>query len=384
MNEEEILDSMLDESGVKAEAPPAVADTTQTAKDRPVITQVSGQATSLGGNDQTNRSASKVKFKRIGGRRHPADSIDLTPTYFTELGAAYQGDSRELLKLVPTGSVNAIITSPPYALHFKKAYGNPDPAAYIDWFLEFASELKRVLRPDGSLVLEIGGAWNPGHPTRSIYNFELLVRLVKDGGFHLAEDFYWFNRARIPGPAEWVNVRRIRVKDAVTPIWWLSPTETPRASNRRILRPYSPDMLKLFEVGYNAGKRPSGHVANKFERRNGGAIPPNLIEVAHTSTKDGYQKYCREHNLTVHPARFPRQVPEFFIKFLTNKNDLILDPFSGSNMTGYIAEKLGRRWLAFDQMYDYVLGSMGRFFCDESKPSDVNKRRPAKTRRKQS
>lgn len=333
-------------------------------------------ASHLVGNEKTKGSVSaKSKAKRIAARRHPSDLIKRSPTYFTKLGAAYHGDSRDLLKLLPNGSVNAIITSPPYALHFKKAYGNPAPEAYIEWFLTFASELKRVLRPDGSLVLEIGGAWNPGHPTRSIYNFELLVRLVKDGGFHLAEDFYWFNRARIPGPAEWVNVQRIRVKDAVTPIWWLSPSERPRANNRRILRPYSPDMLKLFKIGYNFGKRPSGHVANKFERRNGGAIPPNLIEVAHTGAKDGYQEYCREHELTVHPARFPRQVPEFFIKFLTRKNDLVLDPFSGSNMTGYLAEKLGRRWLAFDQMREYVRGSMGRFLSDGALAPCVRQRR---------
>jgi len=89
------------------------------------------------------------------------------------------------------------------------------------------------------LVIEIGGAWNRGEPTRSIYHFELLVRLVKEAGFHLAEEFFWFNRARMPGPAEWVNVQRIRVKDAVTPIWWLSPSPWPSASNRRVLKDYS-------------------------------------------------------------------------------------------------------------------------------------------------
>jgi site-specific DNA-methyltransferase (cytosine-N4-specific) len=96
-------------------------------------------------------------------------------------------------------------------LHFKKSYGNPGQAEYVDWFLGFAKEFRRVLRPKGSLVIEIGGAWNPGQPTRSVYHFELLVRLVNEAGFHLAEEFFWYNRARMPGPAEWVNVRRIRV-----------------------------------------------------------------------------------------------------------------------------------------------------------------------------
>jgi site-specific DNA-methyltransferase (cytosine-N4-specific) len=123
-------------------------------------------------------------------------------------------------------------------------------------------------------------------------------------------------------------------------------------------------MKRLFKMGYNRGKRPSGHVAKKFERQNGGAIPSNLIELSHTSSRDAYQDYCREKKLPVHPARFPRQVPEFFVKFLTRRGDLVLDPFSGSNMTGYIAEKLGRRWLAFDQSAEFVSGSVGRFVAD--------------------
>ena len=214
----------------------------------------------------------------------------------------------------------------------------------------------------------------PGHPTRSIYHFELLVRLVKEFGFHLAEEFFWFNRARMPGPAEWVNVQRIRVKDAVTPIWWLSPTTRPTANNRRVLKPYSSEMHRLFRVGYNRGKRPSGHVAKNFGRNNGGAIPPNLIEVAHTNSMDHYQNYCRDYELAAHPARFPRQIPDFFVKFLTNKGDLVLDPFSGSNMTGYVAEKLGRRWLAFDRDPQYVRASAGRFLADEETAPTVKQR----------
>jgi site-specific DNA-methyltransferase (cytosine-N4-specific) len=120
-------------------------------------------------------------------------------------------------------------------------------------------------------------------------------------------------------------------------------------------------MLNLFKNGYNGGKRPSGHVAKKFENNNGGSIPPNLIEVAHTNSNDTYQQYCRKRLLVPHPARFPRQVPDFFVRFLTRKGSLILDPFSGSNMTGYVAEGLGRRWLAFEQQKDYVRGSLGRF-----------------------
>lgn len=315
--------------------------------------------------DAISGQRDRRRNRTLRQRRHPAELMGSDSFYTTALGAAYVGDAAALLKLLPNQSINAIITSPPYALRAKKSYGNPNQEAYVDWFLGFAPEFRRVLRPTGSLVLEIGGAWNPGAPTRSIYHFELLVRLVKEHGFHLAEDFFWFNRARIPGPAEWVNVQRIRVKDAVTPIWWLSPSPYPAANNRRVLKPYSPEMHRLLKVGYNHGKRPSGHVANKFERNNGGAIPPNLIEVAHTNSNDKYQEHCRRNHFVAHPARFPRQVPEFFTKFLTRKGDLILDPFCGSNTTGAVAERLGRRWLGFDLSADYVRGSMGRFAVTE-------------------
>ena len=282
--------------------------------------------------------------------------------YRTKFGAAYEGDSLELLTALPDESVQAIITSPPFALKHKKRYGNPTEDKYVEWFLGFVPEFRRVLKQDGSLVIDIGGAWMPGSPTRSIYQFELLVTLVRDEAFFLAEEFYWHNRAKLPGPAQWVTVERIRVKDTVNPIWWLSKTTRPKANNRRVLKPYSESMHELFRRGYNRGRRPSGHVVGeKFTVDNGGAIPPNIIEVSNTRSFDSYQVFCREHAHTTHPARFPREVPEFFVKFLTEPGDVVLDPFAGSNMTGAVAERLGRRWLAFEKNADYIEGSIGRF-----------------------
>lgn len=286
--------------------------------------------------------------------------------YRTRLGAAYHGDSAELLTALPDASVQAIITSPPFALKRKKRYGNPAEDEYVEWFLGFVPEFKRVLAKDGSLVIDIGGAWMPGSPTRSIYQFELLVSLVREHELFLAEEFYWHNKAKLPGPAQWVTIDRVRVKDTVNPIWWLSKTEAPKADNRRVLTPYSDSMHALFRRGYNRGKRPSGHVVrDKFTVDNGGAIPGNLIQVSNTRSFDSYQVYCREHDHQIHPARFPREVPEFFVKFLTEPGDFVLDPFAGSNMTGFVAEAHGRGWLAFEQNVDYVDGSIGRFQSDE-------------------
>src|SRR5579862_3573871 len=152
-----------------------------------------------------------------------------TPVYTTSFGAAYAADSLSVLKSLPTNSVDAVITSPPYALHFKKEYGNVDKSDYVAWMLPFAYEIKRILTDEGSFVLNIGGSYNPGQPTRSLYHFKLLIALCDEIGFHLAQECFWYNPAKLPAPAEWVNVRRARIKDAVEYVWWLSKTPWPRA-----------------------------------------------------------------------------------------------------------------------------------------------------------
>lgn len=284
------------------------------------------------------------------------------PLYSKNYGAAYVGDSLQLMQLLPDASVNLVLTSPPFALTSKKEYGNKDADEYLNWFLPFAWEIKRVLAEDGSFVIDLGGAYLPGHPVRSIYQYELLISLVKKVDFFLAQEFFHYNPARLPAPAEWVNVRRIRVKDSVNLVWWLSKTEYPKANNRNVLRPYTEAMKRLLERGYRAKKRPSGHdITHKFNKDNNGAIPPNLLELGNNDSNSTYMKRCQEYGIKPHPARFPKKFPEFFIKFLTNENDLVLDPFAGSNTTGYVAENLQRRWLAFELEENYLHASSYRF-----------------------
>lgn len=288
------------------------------------------------------------------------DLADCAPFYFTSWGAAYHGDALEVLKHLSDSSVNLIVTSPPYALVYKKEYGNVDSADYVKWFMRFADEFHRVLSDDGSLVIDIGGAWNKGVPTRSLYQFELLIALCKK--FHLAQEFYWYNPAKLPSPAEWVTVRRIRVKDSVETLWWLSKTEHPKANNRNVLKPYSDDMQRLIANGYNAKKRPSGHnITHNFGKDNRGAIPPNVLMMGNNDSNSQYMKLCQEKGIAPHPARYPKELPEFFIKFLTGQNDLVLDPFCGSNVTGSTAQTLKRKWIGIDSIKEYLEGSKFRF-----------------------
>ena len=259
-------------------------------------------------------------------------------------------------------SINLIMTSPPFGLVRKKDYGNADATQYLKWFKPFASQFMRILKQNGSLVIDIGGAWISGQPTRSLYHYELMIMLCREFGFHLCQDFFWWNPSRLPTPAEWVTVRRIRVKDAINCIWWLSPTPWPKASNRRVLQSYSESMEQLLLNGYTPRLRPSGHdISDKFGTDNGGAIPPNLIGLAHTESNSPYIRYCVEHGLKPHPARFPVGIPEFFVRMLTDKGDLVLDPFCGSCVTGEACEKTKRKWICCDIVPEYVQGALGRF-----------------------
>lgn len=376
--------------------------------------------------------------------------IDAEPSYVEEYGAAYCGDSKTLIDKLDDESIDLVVTSPPFALQHEKEYGNKPLEEYNGWFQGFAKKLYPKLKPHGSFVIEIGGAFQPGHPERSTYQFDLLPSLTApdltdgEGQYHLAQDFYWYNPAKLPSPIEWVNVRRIRVTDAVTHIWWLSkeingdsaidPGESPHpeADNRRVLQEYSDSQKNLLETGeYNDGERPSGWNINaeSFANKNDGAIPDtllenepasleaalenvsvedflaaladeqdlsemsaldlfelfdaehfveaggvnNLIEASNTASNTHYLQMCREFGFDTHPARFPRQIPEFFIQFLTptpeyeseDDRPVVLDIFAGSNLTGKIAEQAKRSWLSFERDEEYVFTSEFRFRSEE-------------------
>lgn len=287
----------------------------------------------------------------------------------TAHGKIFNGDSYHFVSGLRENSLDLIVTSPPFGLVREKEYGNVPADEYLDWFRPYATQLYRVLKKSGSLVIDIGGVWNKGEPTRHLYHFELLIMLCKEYRFHLAQDFYWWNPAKLPTPAEWVTIRRIRVKDAVNKVWWLSKSPWPKASNRRVLQPYSDSMRNLMKHGYKPKRRPSGHdISDRFGKDNGAAIPPNLIAIANTQSNGVYLRYCRDKGLKPHPARFPIQLPEFFIRMLTDEGDTVLDPFAGSCVTGEVCERLHRKWTCVELRTDYLEGALGRFDSSYAAP----------------
>lgn len=298
-------------------------------------------------------------------RKHLPIKLVQSPVYRTALGAAYCGDSRDLLAQLPDDSINLVITSPPFALLREKEYGNKSQSEYIDWLVAFAELVHRKLRDDGSFVIDLGGAYERGSPARSLYNFRVLLRFCDDVGFVLAEDFYWHNPSKLPSPIEWVNKRKLRAKDSVNTVWWLSKTAWPKANVSNVLTAYSPRMKRLLadpESFYDPAKRPSGHdISKAFGKDNGGAIPSNLLQIPNSESNGQYTTACKAIDVTPHPARFPAKLPEFFIRFLTDPGDIVLDIFAGSNTTGMVAESEARYWLAFEERPDYLAASAFRF-----------------------
>jgi hypothetical protein len=302
-----------------------------------------------------------------------------TLLYETEYGHMILGRAEDALTsdLVQRykGTVQLVFTSPPFPLNHKKKYGNLQGEKYVAWLASFAQPLTGLLAPNGSIVIELGNAWEPGKPVMSTLALEALLAFRKATNLYLCQQFVCNNPARLPSPAQWVNVERIRVKDSFTHLWWMAPSARPKADNRRVLKPYSAAMLHLLKSGkYSSGKRPSQHNIRPttFLKNHDGAIPSNalqftdepptgFLEFSNTKATDDYQRYCRDHGLPTHPARMPIGLPEFFIKFLTEPGDLVLDPFAGSNTTGAAAEYLGRHWLSIELQAEYVAGSRGRF-----------------------
>lgn len=316
------------------------------------------------------RSGIRVGYTTRGGRLYIGDSVEFPR-------------SRAGQRLV--GKVDLIFTSPPFPLVRKKAYGNLEGQHYINWLCEIVGSYLPLLSDRGSLVVELGNAWEKGAPVHSTLPLRALLALEERLELHVCQQFICNNPARMPGPIQWVNRERIRVKDTYTHVWWFARSERPEASNRRVLQPYSTHMRRLLDSGkYNSGKRPSewtvGH--SSFLVDNGGAIPGNVLTIPNTASATDYLRFCRERALPVHPARMPLALADFFIRFLTISGALVLDPFAGSNVSGRAAETSQRKWVAVERDVGYVAGSTGRWSRREVSVKDSELSAELKRRRR--
>jgi site-specific DNA-methyltransferase (cytosine-N4-specific) len=289
-------------------------------------------------------------------------------SFTTDYGTAYNSsienflDSKEGESL--QGKVQLIFTSPPFPLVVPKKYGNKIGEDYLNWMAELSPKLTKLLKPNGSMVIEIGNSWDKGSPTMSTLPLKTLMAVADSADLKICQQMVWHNTAKLPGPATWVNIKRERITDSFTHIWWYSPSEHPKASNTRVLQPYKDGMVKLLKSKkYNSGTRASGHNISEtgFLNKNKGAIPSSAILMANTAVDPNYSAWCKKKEIPLHPARMPIGLADFFIKFLTTPGDLVFDPFGGSCTTGKSAEELKRKWICTEQNSEYLLGARGRF-----------------------
>lgn len=312
----------------------------------------------------------------------------MTILYETTLGKYYLDNSEDFLNsdlgFNLKNKVQLILTSPPFPLNKKKRYGNLQGEEYKNWFVNLAEIFSELLTDDGSIVIELGNSWVPGHPIQSLLHLESLLGFVKNpnANLKLCQEFICYNPSRLPSPAQWVTIKRIRTTDSFTHVWWMSKSDSPKADNKKVLRPYSKSMLSLLKrKKYNHGMRPSEHNISKkgFLKDNKGSIMHNLIEIdqidenrkvrlpknvfsiSNTKSNDYFLRSCREKGIKPHPARMPLELANFFIEFLTDPEDIVLDPFAGSNTTGFCAEKLSRKWISIETMEEYGKQSIIRF-----------------------
>ena len=266
------------------------------------------------------------------------------------------GDCEDVLKTFPDSSFDLVFTSPPYA--DKRDYGNGNgkipPDKYVEWFIPKAKEIYRVLKNDGSFVLNISDKVVNGY--QHLYVFELLLSLCDDVGFHLVRDYVWYNPATPPNIYSRGN--HGRTKKSHEYCFWLSKSDSWTFNLDPIRKPYSEGMKKLLQ-GKGKGNRkqntrPSTHSFNldKPWADNGGSDPGSVIELANTNRDRKFIELCKKQGV-VHPARFPEKLAEFFILSGSNEGDIVLDPFSGSGTTAVVAEKFNRKWIGIDTNADY-------------------------------
>lgn len=249
------------------------------------------------------------------------------------------GDCLSILKTMPDESIDLIFTSPPYADNRKKTYQGIATKHYVDWFLPISSELKRVLKPEGSFVLNIKERAEEGE--RQTYVLELILSMRKQGWLW-TEEYIWHKKNCYPG--KWPN----RFRDA-----WercLHFTKQKRFqmyqdavmvpmgdwAEKRLSRLSETDKIRdESRVGSGFGKNVSNWVGKEF------VYPTNVLHFGTECSNRG------------HSASFPLILPEWFIKLLSKEGDIVLDPFMGSGTTALASINLKRHYLGIELKEDY-------------------------------
>lgn len=299
---------------------------------------------------------------------HPAAPLVKLVAFSTELGVAIWGRCEEVFPGL-TKSVALCVTSPPYPLRKARAYGGPTAADYTDFLCRALEPIVRALIPGGSLVLNISNdIFESGRPSRDLYAERLVLALHDRLGLALMDRIPWVNPSKPPAPTYWACVRKVQMVATYEPVYWFTnDPDRVRADNRRVLEAHSARQEALHARGGEHRRTVYGDGTRRvrpgsYGRATAGRLPRNVLTRGHTcSDSKAYRRHAQALDLPVHAAMQPTTVPDFFIRFLTEPGDLVVDPFGGTVKTGLAAERLGRRWLVTEQMGAYLRGAAELF-----------------------
>lgn len=284
--------------------------------------------------------------------------------FSTDLGIAIIAHCESFFSMI-NEPIHLIVTSPPYPLSRPRKYGNPSEKDYVDWICRTLEPVIKNLVPGGSICLNVGNdIFMSGTPARSLYRERLLIALNERFGLHKMDELIWVaNKA--PGPFQWASKKRVQLNVGYEPVYWLTndPLKV-RSDNRRVLQPHTDKHISFVRSG--GVRKRTVHSDGAYHKLPGsycketqGRIPRNIQSF--TTTKDdmnaAYRAYCETRGYALHGASMPIALPSFLINFLTEEDELVVDPMAGRLKVGMAAETLKRRWICTDKIADYVLGS---------------------------
>jgi site-specific DNA-methyltransferase (adenine-specific) len=253
----------------------------------------------------------------------------------------YCGDCRDVLTNFPGSKFDLIVTSPPYADQRSKTYGGIKPDLYVKWFLERSAEFRRVLKPTGSFILNIKEKAEKGE--RHVYVLELILALRKQGWLW-TEEYIWHKRNCHPG--KWPN----RFRDAWERCLQFNKTRHFKMFQDQVMVPMGDwRHARLKNLSETDKRRDDSKVQSGFGKKISNWIGRDMAypsNVLHFATECGNKS---------HSATFPKALPEWFIKLLTQPGDWVLDPFTGSGTTNLVARGLGRNSIGIDNMTENVV-----------------------------
>lgn len=261
------------------------------------------------------------------------------------------------------------ITSPPYPLRVQRAYGGPSSEEYTDFICSALEGIVRALQPGGSIVLNVSNdVFEERSPSRSLYVERLVLALHDRLGLALMDRVPWVNFSKPPGPTWWACINRVQLSAAYEhQLWFTNDPTHVRADNRRVLEEHSARQRGLMAAGGAQRTAVYGDGAyrireNSYGRETPGRLARNVMLRGHACADTrAYRRAATAMGLPLHGAVMPTAVPDFWIRFLTDVDDLVVDPFGGTVRTGLAAERLGRRWLVTEWILEYLQGASSLF-----------------------